>query len=561
MEEIIEYKVCYDLEDVKNFSADKETFADIETGGLYIDTRLIQVYQPATSPVVYILDIDKIDIQEAIDWLTPLWTIWQGANYDFGTLEITTNRFDDVLNLARIAYPEWKEFKLDNIVNRLGYDYLYEGLDKASLQKLGFKKGAYLSQQQLKYSATDVIALHKIWQDKRIQEAREVLAYKVNILSLKYAIEYQKNKLFVDQASVRKELDEVEVKIKEYEKKLGGLNPNSPKQCKEALGTASTDKNTLIKLIADGNELAELIYTQRRLLKRQTFLNSYNYPWVETRFNPSGAATGRFTSTGGDLPRGINAQQITRDLQYIFHQPDDTTSVVHADFSTAELRAGCSIMKDEAMYEELKAGHDLHKIAATLAMPDKKPEDVTKAERQKGKAISFGFIFGMSAESFQEYAYVNYGVSFTLEECKMIKANYNTRYQGIARYHREKWNNYKSTPVETPLGTRNMARLGTDAINFATQGGIAEVTKLSVHYLCRDYPEAINYIFNVVHDAVYLRVAKGDEAKWADILASCMKRGWAEFCKMPMLYYKDIPMPVEVEWVDPETNEDRMKEY
>lgn len=172
-----------------------------------------------------------------------------------------------------------------------------------------------------------------------------------------------------------------------------------------------------------------------------------------------------------------------------------------------------------------------------------------------------GFIFGMSAESFQEYAYVNYGVSFTLEECKMIKANYNTRYQGIAKYHREKWNNYKSTPVETPLGTRNMARLGTDAINFATQGGIAEVTKLSVHYLCRDYPEAINYIFNVVHDAVYLRVPKGKEAEWADILASCMKRGWVEFCKMPMLYYKDIPMPVEISWLDPISGENIVKEY
>ena len=559
--EIVKYKVCSSLDEVSHFKPHVETFCDIETGGLYIDVRLVQVYQPATDAVVYILDTDIIDLEAIKSWLKPLWTIWQGCNYDFGCLHITTEKFDDTLLLARIAFPELGEFTLDALAQTFGAGHLYDGLNKKELQKLGFKKGAYLSQVQLKYSAADVIALSYIWKAQIIQDARNVLAYNINILSLKYAIQYQQNKLVVHQPSVMKELAEVEVKIAQWSNKLGGLNPNSPKQCKEALGTTSTDKNTLIKLIADGNELAEAIFIQRRLIKRQGFLRSYNYPWVETRFNPAGAATGRFTSTGGDLDRGINAQQITRDLQYIFHQPTDTTSVVHADFSTAELRAGCSIMKDEAMYEELKQGLDLHKIAATLAMPDKQPYEITKAERQKGKAISFGFIFGMSAESFQEYAYVNYGVKFTMDECKMIKQNYSRRYQGITAYHKKMWNNYKTEPVSTPAGTRNMARLGTDAINFATQGGIAEVTKLSAHYLCKEFPEAINYIFNIVHDALYLRVPKHDESLWADRLAESMKKGWSEFCKLPMLFYKDIPMPVEVEWVDPNTNEHIVKEY
>ena len=106
-----------------------------------------------------------------------------------------------------------------------------------------------------------------------------------------------------------------------------------------------------------------------------------------------------------------------------------------------------------------------------------------------------------------------------------------------------------------------MPRLGTDAINFATQGGIAEVTKLSVHYLCKEFPSVLSYIFNVVHDAIYIRVPKGDEQLWADRLALAMKKGWEEFCKLPMMFYKDIPMPVEIEWVDPETNEHVVKEY
>ncbi len=557
---MVNYKICNSLDEISHLKNDVETFADIETAQLYLDTRLVQLYQPQTEDIIYILDTDIIPLEDIKNRIKPMWTIWQGCTYDFGTLNMTTDRFDDTLYLARTAYPEWKDFKLDNIVSQLGYDYLYEGLDKKALQKLGFVPGAYLSKSQLRYAATDVYALAMIWKDKGIQAIREYTSYKVDILSVQYSIQYQQNKLIVHQPSVRLELDKLVETIEANDIALNGLNPNSPKQCKEALGTKDTSKETLIKEIAEGNSLAELIFNQRRLLKRRTMLNSYNFPWVETRFNPAGAATGRFTSTGGDLPRGINAQQITRNLQYIFHQPTEDTSVVHADFSTAELRAGCSIMRDETMYEELKAGMDLHKVAATFAMPDKTPDQIEKAERQKGKAISFGLIFGMSADSFLEYSYVNYGVKFSIDECKAIKQRYQSRYTGIASYHKQLWNSYKSIPVETPMGRRNQARLGTDAINFATQGGIAEVTKLAAHYLIKEYPEAIGYIFNIVHDAIYLRVPKGNEQLWSDRLAYAMIKAWKEYCKLPMLYYKDIPMPVEVEWID-EFGEYTVKEY
>ena len=392
----------------------------------------------------------------------------------------------------------------------------------------------------------------QIWRNSRIQEARKLLSYQIDILSLKYSIEYQQNRLLVHQPAVREELDKIIDIIEFNDNALKGLNPNSPKQVKEYLGTDSSAKEILINIITEDGpkaKMAKLVYDQRRYLKRRTFLNSYNFPSVVTRFNPAGAATGRFTSTGKDLPRGINAQQITRDLQYIFNTDTEDTVVVHADYSTAELRAGCSIMRDAQMYKELMQGIDLHKIAATLALGGN-PEDITKVERQKGKAISFGFIFGMSAPSFVEYAFVNYGVVFTLQEAKVIKANYVKRYPQIARYAKARWNDYKTTPVQTPLGRRNTPRLGTDAINYATQGCIAETMKLAIHYLCKDHPDATKYIYNVVHDAGYLRVPKGSEAIWASRLVEAMKKGWVEMCKRPMLFYKDIPMPVEVEYND-----------
>jgi len=573
---MVKFKVIESLDELSHFKPDVETFADIETQGLYINIRLIQVYQPATDPLIYIIDIDEIDLQETKDFLKPLWTIWQGCSYDFGTLNMTTERFDDTLYLAKIAYPSWatmkfdkgsKAFSLDTIVKRLNFEYLYEGLDKHDMQKAGFVLGAYLSQAQLRYAATDVYALSLIWQNAQFQRCRNVMAYKVDILNVKYAIQYQQNGLISHQPSVRKELDKIEDEINSNFEELNGVNCNSPKQVKEALGTEDSTKPTLIRLISEGNRLAELVYKQRRLLKRRTFLHSYNFPKVITRFNVAGAATGRFTSTGGDLDRSINAQQIPRDLQYIFNrntsslQGDSSdTVVIHADYSTAELRAACSIMKEPVMYTELKAGKDLHRVAAAMVL--NKPEsEVTKGERQKGKAINFGFIFGMSAPSFVEYAYVEYGVIFTLEEAKLVKYKYDNKYKMIAKYHRARWNDYKTIPVSTPLGHRNKARLGTDAINHATQGCIAETMKLAIHYLIKEYPEAIKFIYNIVHDAGYKRISfpKGTSISvielWADRLVIAMKKGWVEMCKCDMLFYKDIPMPVEYSYVNPETGE------
>ena len=540
------------INELPKFNPELPAFCDSETDGFYINTRLVQIYQPEASDLIYVLDTDVISLDDIKELLKPLWTVWHNTSYDFGTLKMVTAKFDDTLWLARIAYPDWGEYGLDKVIAKLGHMHLYDGIDKKGMQKSGFRKGAYLSNAQLKYSATDVYALSLIWQNKMFQKSREVLAYKFDIISIKYSIQYQQNGLVIHQHSVRKELDNITDEIKANTLALNGLNPNSPKQCKEALGVDSTDKNTLIHLITNGNKLAELVFKQRRLLKRQTMLHSYNYPKVFTYFNPAGAITGRFTSSGGDLPNGINAQQITRNLQYMFNQNTEDTTVIHADFSTAELRAGCSIMKDETMHQELMAGMDLHKVAATLAMGGR-PEDVTKADRQKGKAISFGLIFGMSATSFQEYAYVNYGVVFTPEECVAIKAAYVKRYPQINKYHKEKWNSYKTEPVVTPLGHRAKARLGTDAINHATQGCIAETTKLAVHYLVKEDDRAVDYIFNVVHDAIYLRVPNSEVDYWVPIVIATMKKGWSEMCKMPMLYFKDIPMPVELEYTCPIT--------
>lgn len=545
---------------LKSFDIEQPIFSDIEGDGINGPNRTIQLYQPETIDLVYIIDFDYVDEELFKQAFKSYWTIWHNASYDFGTLEMTTNKFDDTMYLARTAHPEFRKFSLDHIANSLGYDYLYSELDKKDIQTKGFVIGAYLSQKQLKYAATDVIALSLIWQDKKIQATREKLCYQVDILSLKYSIQYQQNGLIPNREAVKNELNKLEDDINANFIILNGLNCNSPKQVREFFGTKSSDKATLLRLIGTGDKIAKAVFDQRRLLKAKNMLESYDQDIVYTRFNPAGAVTGRFTANGKNLDNAINAQQIPRKYQYIFNMNTKDTVVVHADYSTAELRAGCSIMKDETMYEQLKAGIDLHRVAATFALVDKKPEEITKEERISGKAISFGFIFGMSAASFVEYAYMNFGVIFTEAEAKKIRDNYHKMYKQISQYAKYWWNHYKTEPVRTPMGRLNMANLGTDAINYGTQGGVGELMKLAAHYLIKEYPEAIKYIFNIVHDAGYLRVPKGDEVIWGERLGNAMIKAWPEYCKLDMMYYKDIPMPVEVEYTCSKTGKHIVKE-
>ena len=542
------YKIIKNLDELKVLKYNEPIFCDIETEGLYINTRLIQFYQPHLKQVL-IWDTDVLDLSLVLTEMKKMHLVFHNASYDLGTLNIVPKELDDTLYLAKLAYPEWGKFSLDIVTSKLQMGSLYAKFNKKSMQKAGFVKGAYLSKAQLEYSATDVIALAKIWKNVRFQRAREVIAYKVDILSLKYSIQYQQNGLIPDRDAVKKELKLLEKDIADNYKFLNGLNPNSPKQVKEALDIESSAKNILIKIIAENNEkskLAEIVYKQRRLLKRRTMLESYDKPIVYTKFNPNGAITSRFTSKGGDLENGINSQQVPRDLQYIFNAPTENYSIIHADYSTAELRAGCSIMNDETMANELKNFIDLHKAAAHLAT-GKSINEITKADRQKGKAVSFGFIFGMSAKAFVEYAYVNYGVKFTLREAQIIKKKYSAKYRNINRYHNYWWEHYKTEIAVSPMGHTSKPRLGTDAINHATQSCTAETTKLAIIKLVERDSKILNYIYNVVHDAIYLRVPIGEENYYAKLLSECMLDSWYEMEKLPMLKIKGIPMGVEYE--------------
>jgi len=532
------------------------TFLDIETDGLYTNTRLISLHNPNYSDMCFILDMSQLSTYSVMSSLSKLWLVIYNAPYDLGTLELIPNKIDDLQLLVRGAYPQIGKYDLSTISKILVSKDSYSGLDKKLLQKKGFSMTERLSKEQLEYATEDIKVMPFIWKNELVQLERDKQYYKLDMKVLPLTIKMQSNKALVDMDKVAYELDILTPKLDKSLLDLDGLNCNSPKQVVTKLkeydsSISSSDADTLITLIntkGTNEELVKIstnVYNTRRYIKRNTYLKGLQ-PVMRTFFNPYGTVTGRFSSTGGDVTNGINFQNITRDLQYLFKQDSDDTIVVNADYSTAELRAGCSIMGDTQMYKYLMSGIDLHKVSAIIADPTLNLDTMSKEDRTKGKSVSFGLIFGMSSDRFKKYAFTDYGVSFTTEESSNIKTTYNKTYPQITQYHKYWWANYKTQYPTTPLGRRSKPRLGTDAINHATQGSIGEISKLALLIMAKKDMTIFNYLYSQVHDAFYMRVPKDISEKYATIMTDSMIDAWEVLCNgSNAMIFKDIPMLVD----------------
>lgn len=604
----MQIKIITNVDNLPNFNIDKPIFCDIETQGLYINPRLIQFYQPAMDDIVYIVDLAPVgykqddyiaNLAKIKDIISEYYLIFYNASYDLGTLGIIPKKLDDLFYAVRTAYPQFMEFGLDKVVVKLGYGNMYNGLDKKALQKAGFVLGAYLSQAQFKYSAIDVIVLSLMYSNPKIKNVMETnTAYIVDIKSLIYAVQYQQNGLVVDtdkrlklleegiieRDNLQKELplfNKVDKTFMDYNPEAIGkqyqpMNVNSYKQVRAFLDTDKSDADALVRYSLSDRPKAKygkLIIALKAKKKQVSYLESIDYPKMYTHFNPAGASTGRFTSTGGDRKDAFNSQQIPRTFGGLFKADaiidGVETTVVGLDYTTLELRLACTIFGEPTMYKQLIDGEDLHTSMAKAITgkelhPDgnlvklmvagesdkvhKTSEYISDIDRLRAKGVNFGYVFGMSAKTFRNYAFTSYGVELSEKEANDIRDAYFRKYPRFKAYHNNVWENYQKADFvyTTPLGRKVKPKLGTDGINGPVQGGGAETTKLAVHYLIKEHPEAIKYIFNVVHDAIYLRVPKVDKAIWYDRLSKAMVKGWTEISKTDMFIYKDIPMPVDV---------------
>ena len=195
----------------------------------------------------------------------------------------------------------------------------------------------------------------------------------------------------------------------------GAFNVDSPKQLREILfgalglkpgkktaksGEFSTDAATLEDL-AENHEIARRLLSYRELAKlKGTYVDTLpalvnpETGRVHTSYHPTGAATGRLSSSDPNLQNIPARTAIGLRIRSAF-VPDDGWVFLASDYSQVELRVLAHLCGDVELQAAFRAGEDIHRVTAAKVF-GVDPALVTDTMRRRAKAINFGILYGMS---------------------------------------------------------------------------------------------------------------------------------------------------------------------
>ncbi|PCC69697.1 DNA polymerase-1 [Nannocystis exedens] len=201
---------------------------------------------------------------------------------------------------------------------------------------------------------------------------------------------------------------------------------------------------------------------------------------MRPHLHPLATDSGRFACSQPNLQQ-VPSEHTAPGLRSCFRAEPGNVLVI-ADYAQIELRVAAHLAPCAAMRDVFHAGRDPHRAtAATLA---RKPEaEVTAHERKLAKAVNFGFLFGMGARRFQEYAEANYGLVLDLAAAERAREAFFATFPGIAAWHRkvsalQPRSAREDLTVRTALGRRKRFPAGkfsfNAALNIPVQGTAAE---------------------------------------------------------------------------------------
>jgi len=201
---------------------------------------------------------------------------------------------------------------------------------------------------------------------------------------------------------------------------------------------------------------------------------------MRPHLHPLATDSGRFACTRPNLQQ-VPAEHTAPGLRACF-VPAPGHRLIIADYAQIELRVAAQLAPCDAMRQVFRDGRDPHRAtAATLAG---KPESaISSHERKLAKAVNFGFLFGMGARRFQEYARSSYGLELDAHAANAARDAFFATFPGIAAWHRrignlEPRSHREDITVHTALGRRKRFPAGhfsfNAALNIPVQGTAAE---------------------------------------------------------------------------------------
>lgn len=553
---------------VGKYKADKE--AGLDPYKSFI--RLCQIYD-TESKIVYVFDCRKC---EALKALAPIfkykkfiahYAIFEAKHLTHAGIVIPNLHCSQIM--AQFVYnaehspfePEDEEdeeerpdsryykkggFGLDNLVGQ------YFGVRISKAEQVSNWNAKTLTKSQVAYAALDAVLTYELgrvlmanivsYKMKKAYELYQEMVHVVAHMELSgMKLDAGRHKHLINEWTKKKEKLE-----KECSKYFGEVNLRSSKQLDAWVKEYYADKPKLLAAWPRSEKTQNYSFNKTHLADLPTLppieaLLAYRkYATLLSTFGESlqskvSLATGRLhgsfvlgeTRTGRLSSRNPNLQNMpARDdsFRHIFTAPQGSALVV-ADFSQIEIRVGAELSRDPVMLEAFENGIDLHKKIVSV-LNGKKIEDVTKEERQLGKAVNFGLMFGMGATKLAKYARASYGVSMSEEEARRAWEAYHSLYSVYSDWcKKQRAIAEKVGFARTPLG--KMRRLlpeevYTKAVNTPVQGGAAEVSFKALCILRKLLAGRAN-ITCTVHDEIIVECKKERAATVAALLTKAME--------------------------------------
>lgn len=290
------------------------------------------------------------------------------------------------------------------------------------------------------------------WFSTHLNGAQNKLYKKLLLRAYRMYRDVERNGIYLDLDQFKKVKQEYAQREQETLQKLNArhqINWNSAPQKQKVLfqdeglpvikltpaGKPSADATVMKRLAAKGYELPQMIldYSGVNTLNKM-FLNRWEddaaYDGrLHPTFNLTNVVSGRTSCTDPNL------QQVPRnkDIRSLFTAPEGRL-FFEADYSQLELRIAAHYANEPTMLKIYREGGDIHTMTASLMTGGREP---TKAERSKAKAVNFGFLYGMSAKKFVDYAYDSYGVTFSKAEAEHYRDAFFMKYSRLLPWHRE----------------------------------------------------------------------------------------------------------------------------
>lgn len=270
--------------------------------------------------------------------------------------------------------------------------------------------------------------------------------------------------------------------------------------------------------------IAKIILDNREANKNlSTFIDN----WTERldregRIHPTFKIHG--TVTGRPACENPNLQFTPRDprIRAIIDSTDDEWVLAEFDYSQAELRIVADVANEKTLLQIYKEGGDVHTNTVQKIFGIDKP---TPEERKKGKAINFGFIYGMWWKKFIIYARDNYNQVFQPKEAERTRTGFFEEYSDLPPWHnRQKKLARTQGYVMNKLGRKRrlpdamrpytgnydpkLAEAERQSINSPIQSMASDMLILAAVEIDNTIPEEDAYIIGTVHDSMLVMIRK-----------------------------------------------------